>query len=82
MQLIHSTLSYYQTAETSLQNSYVQTMKNKLYLLVLYRKRMFHIPDLIEYRIHSRFYVLNRHRISIPLPEKRKIEITQKANPQ
>jgi hypothetical protein len=82
MQLIHSTLSYYQTAETSMQNSYVQTKKNKLYLLDFYRKKMFHIPDLIEYRIHIRFYVVNRNRISIPLTENPKIGITQKANSQ
>ena len=38
---------------------------------------VFHIPDLIEYRIHFTFYVVNRHQIYIPALEKRKIEITQ-----
>ena len=78
MQLTTTTISHYKTAENSMRESYVQTMKNMLYLLDLYGKKMIHIPDLIEGQIHSWLFVVNRHQISIPLLEMRKIEITQK----
>jgi hypothetical protein len=77
MQLNQITILPYQKSDYQRQDCYVQTMKNKLYLLDLYRKRMINTPVLIEYRIHFRFYAVNRHRISIPLLEKRKIEFTQ-----
>lgn len=60
-----------------MQNSYAQTMKNKLFLLDLYKKKVINTSNLIGYQIHFRFYMLNEYRISIPLLENPKIEITQ-----
>ena len=77
MQLDPATISINRTAETSMQGSYAQTMKNRLYLYDLHRNKMIHFSDLIEYRIHFRFYVVNRYRISIPFLENPEIEITQ-----
>jgi len=79
MQLVPATISIYRTAENSLclhrsfsiavQDSYVQTMKNKPYFLDLYRKWMNNISDLVGYGIHFRFYVVNKHQFTYPLPE-------------
>ena len=90
MQLVTATISIYKTAENSMclrgsfsigvQDSYVQTMKNKPYLPDLYRKWMNNISDLVEYWIHFRLYVVNKQQISISLLEKRKIEITKLTN--
>ncbi len=66
-----------QTPEKRMKDTYIQTMKNRLYLLDLYRNKMIHFSDLIEYQIHFKFYVVNRYRISIHLLENPKIEITQ-----
>jgi len=77
MQLTPTTISNYQTAETGMQDSYAQAMKNKLYLLDLYKKKVINTFNLIGYQIHFRFYMLNGYRISIPLLENPKIEITQ-----
>ena len=77
MQLTPATLSYYQTAETSLQNSYVQAMLYMPNLMDIQEMKVIYISDLNVYRIRFNFHVIKRYQISGKHSEKQEIEITQ-----
>ena len=76
MQLVPAIISIYRTAETSVQDSYAQTMLNMPNLMDILEMKVINISDLNVHRICFNFHLIKRCQISGKHSEKREIEIT------
>jgi hypothetical protein len=78
MQLKSTTISPYKSPENRMQDIYGQTIENSMNISQYMLKRLDKITHSCNYGLYIRIFYKKRHQMINAVPEKQKIEITQR----
>jgi len=78
MQLKSSTISPYKSPENRMQDIYGQTIENSMNISQYMLKRLDKITHSCNYGLYIRIFYKKKHQKIKAVPEKQKIEITQR----